>query len=178
MSKYKEKVEKILSKLNIYKAPIPIIDIANYYGFIVVEAMLENDESGFLMIDKDGTSINGEKRHKIICINHTDSPLRKRFTIAHELGHFFLEIEGKNNIENFIVHREFAEKVDKQKEREADSFASELLVPTSFLEKELSKLTEADLIFFDVPYYISKYFQVSRTCAEIRYEQYKRGKNE
>ena len=178
MNKYKQKVEEILMNLNMFKAPIQIIDVANNYNFVVVEAVLDNDESGFLMIDNEGVSINGTLQKRIICVNHTDSPLRKRFTIAHELGHFFLEIEGKEEGKNFVVHRESSESIDRVKEREADLFASELLIPTALLEKELQNLTKADLILYDIPYYISKYFQVSRSCAEIRYERYMRGRHE
>lgn len=176
MEIYKEKVEEILTKLDLFKAPVKVIDVANSYGFVVVEATLDNDESGFIMIDnKEGIKINGKIEHKVICVNHTDNPFRKRFTIAHELGHYFLEFENKNNDESFYAHRESGDNNDRNKEKQADLFAAELLIPTKLLKKELSKITNIDLILYDVPYHISNIFEVSRSCAEIRYERYMRG---
>lgn len=167
-------VEDILTECNIYSSPIPIGDIAEYYGFIVVEGNLK--ESGFLFIDDKGLKVGDKLEKRVIGVNSADSVLRQRFTVAHELAHFFLEIKGKQK--SCFLHRELRdENYDSEKERLADLFASELLVPSGLLNSEMAKLDGIDLMFESIPNMISKYFKVSLSCAEIRYERYRRSQN-
>lgn len=91
---------------------------------------------------------------------------RVRFSIAHELGHFYIPehrnllLVGKSHNSNsgFIS--------DKRLEREADEFASYLLIPQTYLEKLLRQkkfLTLKDLLE------LSNQFQASATAMAIRY---------
>jgi len=91
---------------------------------------------------------------------------RVRFSIGHELGHFYIPEHRKllfvgkshNSKSGFIS--------DKRLEREADEFASYLLVPQSYLDKLIWQkkfLTLKDLLEF------SNQFQVSATAMAIRY---------
>jgi Zn-dependent peptidase ImmA (M78 family) len=91
---------------------------------------------------------------------------RVRFSIAHELGHFYIPqhrkllLTGKshNSKPGFIS--------DKRLEREADEFASHLLVPKNYLNKLISKrtfLTLKDLLK------LASELQVSATAMAIRY---------
>jgi len=91
---------------------------------------------------------------------------RVRFSIAHELGHFYIPehrkllLTGKshNSKSGFIS--------DKRLEREADEFASHLLVPENYLNKLISQrtfLTLKDLL------QLANELQVSATAMAIRY---------
>jgi len=91
---------------------------------------------------------------------------RVRFSIAHELGHFYIPehrnllLTGKshNSKPGFIS--------DKSLEREADEFASHLLVPEKYLNKLIYKrtfLTLKDLLG------LANELQVSATAMAIRY---------
>jgi Zn-dependent peptidase ImmA (M78 family) len=91
---------------------------------------------------------------------------RVRFTIAHELGHFYIPehrnllLVGKahNSKPGFIS--------DKKIEREADEFASYLLIPQTYLGKLLWQkkfLALKDLLE------LSNQFQASATAMAIRY---------
>jgi len=91
---------------------------------------------------------------------------RVRFSIAHELGHFYipehrkLPLDGKshNSKPGFIS--------DKRLEREADEFASYLLVPEKYLNKLICQkafLTLKDLLK------LANELQVSATAMAIRY---------
>lgn len=51
------------------------------FGFRVVAYLLENEISGLLVINPSGTTI---------AYNQVESRVRRRFTVAHELGHFIL----------------------------------------------------------------------------------------
>lgn len=67
---------------------------------------------------------------------------RKRFTIAHELGHILIPWHnGKNTYAN---HRNSSSFLDKN-EAEADAFAAELLLPQHWMEQYLQKASEKPL---------------------------------
>jgi len=173
-----DKVKNILDDCNITSAPIPVVEIAEKYGFVVVEKFMDDDESGYMILSPKGVEVNGEKHNKIIVINTTEIPHRKRFTIAHELGHYFLEYkEVFNSITNdVIVHREYNTR-DLEKERAADEFAGELLVPTDMLQVMLANTMGVELLFTDLPELISKKFGVSYTAARVCYDKYMRRQN-
>lgn len=82
---------------------------------------------------------------------------RARFTIAHELGHFFLGHEGSRrrnpNKETYVGRKERSEECD------ANIFASYLLVPTKLAWDAKS------------PEEISDRFQVSMHAAQIAFER-------
>lgn len=174
-----EKVKEILNCCFIESAPIPIVDVAKSYGFVVVEKTMEDDDSGFMIILKKGIDLGPNKNvTKIIAINTTETPYRKRFTIAHELGHYFLEYQGKEDQwdEAVMFHRE-KDVVNVKKEGWANRFAGELLVPNHLLEIELNRLKNFELLFSDVPSVISKKFGISYSAACVRLDIYKRWKN-
>jgi Zn-dependent peptidase ImmA (M78 family) len=91
---------------------------------------------------------------------------RVRFSIAHELGHFYIP-EHRNLLLGGEAHNSNSGFIsDKRLEREADEFASHLLIPQSHLEKLLwqkSFLTIVDLLE------LAKKFQASVTAMAIRY---------
>lgn len=77
--------------------------------------------SGFIAYDYDEGI-----EYAVIAINENHGWFRKRFTIAHEIGHFLLD-HKKSSIPTKI------------KEREADIFAAELLLPKKFLSSDCKK---------------------------------------
>lgn len=80
---------------------------------------------------------------------------RSRFTLAHELGHYFLGHEGRRRRNpNKAVYAGSTERIQ---ENEADQFASYFLVPTDLA----CNATNADEI--------AQRFQVSTKVAEIAY---------
>lgn len=67
-----------------------------------------------------------DRSAKEIYLNSTDPQSRKLFTLAHELGHYFLH----SSVESDVLFRERTDHKEK-KEKEADQFAAELLMPES-----------------------------------------------
>ena len=117
----------------------------------------------------DGKIIKGRKK-TLIKIN-SDIPYegKKRFTIAHEIGHYLLheklEIHNENsNTLNWFMTTENQAKQGIQ-EKEANEFATELLMPSKIFQKEAqSKAFSPELIKS-----LSDRFKTSITSTLFRY---------
>lgn len=89
-------------------------------------------------LDKfDGISFFTDKGFPIIVVNKSFPNDRKRFTIAHELGHILLHNES-----NFPVSQY---RDEKTKEKEANEFASEFLMPENDIKNSLRGVTLNDV---------------------------------
>lgn len=77
----------------------------------------------------DGVSFITDKGFPVIIVNKNFSNDRKRFTIAHELGHLLLHNENNFPISNY-----------RDKEKEANQFASEFLMPMETVKNSLRNL--------------------------------------
>lgn len=109
----------------------PVIEICNSLeinGIIIVET--ETHEKF------DGVSLISDFGYPIIVINRNISNDRKRFTIAHELGHLLMHSANNPLIPS---HRK------DEIENEANEFASEFLMPESGIKKSLYGLGLRDL---------------------------------
>lgn len=101
---------------------------------------------------------NGRGRVRIPAGEHSG---RRRFSIAHELGHLCLhrhELQACSEADFNDWHS------DSSKESEANAFAAELLLPTSLLHRRC----EADVNFAAVRE-IARDFDVSLTAASVRF---------
>jgi len=141
----REEIEKrcteILQQHGLFSLPIDPVKLANKEGIKVHNAAFSDDSiSG--MVARRGRSIT-------MLVNQSDPPYRKRFSIAHELGHHFLHLaeDGEivtKKIDLFRVYIKPEDEEDEQKRRdvEANQFAGALLMPES-LVKEIYKKTES-----------------------------------
>ncbi|NDV47454.1 ImmA/IrrE family metallo-endopeptidase [Paludibacter sp. 221] len=74
----------------------------------------------------DGVSFVTDEGYSIIIINKNFSNDHKRFTLAHELGHLIMHSSGDFLIPDY-----------RDKEQEANRFASEFLMPAEIISKSL-----------------------------------------
>ena len=88
----------------------------------------------------------------VLLVNSSLSQGRARFSIAHELGHLLLRHNPLGRI---------GEPRDPDQERQADRFASELLMPESLLREDCEKLP------FEV---LCRRYRVSHQAMRIRLE--------
>lgn len=108
-------------------------------------------QMGILVIHEELGSISGYYnkilRMKQIHINHNLPDSVQRFTCAHELGHALLHPEA--NTPFLMTHTFFS---ISRMEHEANKFASELLIPDSFMEDNASLTMEqlARMLNYDV----------------------------
>ncbi|MDD6174067.1 MAG: ImmA/IrrE family metallo-endopeptidase [Elusimicrobia bacterium] len=83
------------------------------------------------------TNVSGFITKNTIIVNVADSPNRRNFTIAHELGHYLLGHADKPDYE-VLYRRPIADTSNKPMEQEANCFAANLLVPKQMLQKYIS----------------------------------------
>ena len=101
-----------------------IVTFVKKLGFVVGNIELDNNDGGFILVNPD-RKIDGFSTKVVIGVNRSLSPEKKRFIIAHELGHYYLHAqEGKI----MYAHRDKLNK-NKETEKDADYFAANLLMP-------------------------------------------------
>lgn len=104
--------------------PIPVDKIAEHYGFEIYELTdLDKNHRGMIVNLK-------EENRKLIGINKNYHPNAKRFSIGHELGHYFLDHPAEDDCteEEIIIYN-----------KEAEEFSAELLMPFDLIKGELEK---------------------------------------
>lgn len=138
--------------LNIDKSePIRnIITLLEKSGIIIYE-LAENEKF-------DGVSFITDKGFPIIVINKNFSNDRKRFTLAHELGHILMHNEFNFPISNY--------RDDKWKEKEANEFAGEFLMPEDEIKNSLRNLKISDLMSLK-NYWLTSMSAIIRRAFEI-----------
>ena len=74
-------VQETLARHKVIQAPVPVEQITKAHGARIFYQSLEDDVSGFLYRDAV---------QSVIGVNTHHSPVRQKFTTAHELGHLLL----------------------------------------------------------------------------------------
>jgi Zn-dependent peptidase ImmA (M78 family) len=123
----------ILKECNVESLPVPLEAIVAKRGIQIKAYDLGEDVSGVLLLDKDKS---------VIGYNPNESPVRRRFTIAHELGHYELH---RTQSELFVDKKTLYRNQDSstgefKKEKEANAFAAAILMPKFLIDREVNKL--------------------------------------
>lgn len=110
------------------------LDLNSLLSFLGIKLIKEEGEDSFSgCVEKRGEDY-------FIIVNKYHSTQRIRFTIAHELGHYFLHRERLSQIgrEEVLMRSPTSSSLDII-EREANDFAADLLMPKdSFIEEVIS----------------------------------------
>jgi Zn-dependent peptidase ImmA (M78 family) len=128
--------DEVLVKCAISHPPVPVEEIPAKFGIQLRELSASDDIFGAIVRQNDEV---------VIAVNPSQHPNRQRFTIAHELGHYFCHPGDLEHVDrDFRIHwrnRESSQGINWQ-EIEANRFAAELLMPESFLRRDLIGTTE------------------------------------
>ena len=136
-------VRKELARMGLYQLPVNPIQFANRLGMSVEYAEFPDSSIIGMVHTKNGSGR--------IFAAESDTPYRLRFTIAHELGHYFLHLMEGNVIKDgeardrpidMFWEKEPAEGIASEgltREIQANQFAAELLMPTEFVREEWSR---------------------------------------
>lgn len=125
-------------------------------------------------LDMEGVSgyVFSKEGKPIIVVNGEDVEERRRFTIAHELGHVFLHWgwlpneKLKDNLVEISFRNGKYNKEQLEMEEEANKFAAEFLAPRKKVKESLKEYQERG-IFNEVEqiYNLSKEYNVSNSVA-------------
>lgn len=151
---------KLISALHIEIPIVNLEDVVSQLGGIIVENKSLNDAY-------DGTIKKTGESSFEIAISSYQSAKRKKFTIAHELGHLFLHMgylldPDLWNVQDEKIYRRFG---TNEEEYQANEFAAALLMPREEFEKTVSELAEGNRV--DVQQ-VANHFMVSVSAAKNR----------
>ena len=114
--------------------PVDPVRIANAMGVSVVGQAME-----------DSGQISLGPAAPVITFNVADAPVRQRFTVAHEIGHLALGHLSSG----VTLYRDSASNFSSAsfdpKEREANAFAAQLLMPANTLEYAIAAKRMTDV---------------------------------
>lgn len=123
---------EVLKDSGVTSRPVPVDIIAQQKGIALRYMPLDDSLSGMIFMHEDTPTI---------VVNSLHHPNRRRFTVAHELGHFELHMAAIGTDvhvdKRFLARDTNSSTGFDVKEVEANRFAAELLVPREMLVEEL-----------------------------------------
>ncbi len=170
-----DKAKQVLGRWGMSALPVDPLAIAHREGVgVLTVAFLDESMSGSITLDATGTTT--------IRLNRQDSPVRKRYTIGHELGHYFLHLvrrqtaggavpsgavqqftDGTNNLFRQPSKARQQASDEARREYQANLFAAALLMP----EDDVRTLWQK----FDSVCELARVFDVSDQAMSIRLGQ-------
>lgn len=156
-----EKAMKLLQQSEALALPVNLNRVVERLGLSLNEKPLENEYSGFLAV-----------KEKTIVVNLRHPPARRRFTIAHEIGHYQLHRRSEDIpvfIDRAVYHRkESVAGIDHLMEMQANAYAAGLLMPEALLDEYLEDHPALDLEKPADIKTLAEEFEVSRPAMEFR----------
>ncbi len=135
-------VERLLAEANVNTPPVPVEDLIHRQRITIARKRLDDETSGFVYVDP-------KTKANFIGLNVSHTKTRQRFTLAHELGHFLMHRRsggGTLHVDEsdfFVRFRgPHSGNGSSGEEQEANAFAAELLMPSSFLERDVRKIRD------------------------------------
>ena len=105
--------------------PTPIANILNKVGFKIYKENLSANISGVIGVSDSLIEARGCKR--IMLINAYGNREHQRFTMAHELGHYIFDYDGKSDFaDEYSLDKE---RLTSEMEIRVNRFAATLLMP-------------------------------------------------
>lgn len=140
-------LEAFANKIGHLEFPINPFEILKEYN---VDILFSNFDQ------LEGYLVYNDNEKSLVSINYNRPIQRQRFTAAHELGHIIMHTKLRTNFLCFIND------IKNDLEKEADEFASYILMPNNELERQINKYqNEYGKVTLDDCLYIAEYFGVS-----------------
>lgn len=145
-----------------HEGAVPVHEIARALDIDEIREQPLSSFEGCLITDRD-------KSRGAILVNASSNRQRRRYSIAHELGHFLNERHAATEPGGFrCTTGDMAYPAGSgrhlRQEREANSFAIELLAPERLLRKRLNRSADIEHVLA-----IANEMEISREAAARRY---------
>ncbi|HEY8500060.1 MAG TPA: ImmA/IrrE family metallo-endopeptidase [Clostridia bacterium] len=149
---------ELLHSLDIKNIPVNPFEICDILHIDICYEPLRQSEAVLLI--KNGS-------HRVILNQNISYQPRLKFTVAHEIGHFYIPC---HDLQVFACQASdiMSFNTDRSLEQEANKFASELLMPTEYIQKE-AKLHDYNA---ESVKKIADKFSVSITASAIRFLEF------
>lgn len=155
-------VEELLLANKVKKPPVAVESIARSNDLEIRLQPLDSNLSGFLYRHGSRTLIGANSRQ---------ARVRQRFTIAHELGHYFLHEPEPLHFDRasyFRLRSDLASQGIDAGEIEANLFAAELLMPQLMVEKDMRSATGLEVLDDDFLATLARRYGVSAQAMILR----------
>jgi Zn-dependent peptidase ImmA (M78 family) len=155
-----QKAEEVLRENDFFYIGFDVKKFAKKLKIEVMPKELDDDVAG-LFVRIDGRPIISYNQ------NQRNKP-RERFTIAHELGHFFLHSNKNVFVDKNpkVMFRNNASSTGEQlQEKEANHFAAALLMPKKLIKTEIDNIQNNTLNPIE---YLASKFKVSEQAMTFR----------
>lgn len=158
---------KVLRDHGLYSIPVNPVVVANKLGLSVLRAAFSEPKYSGLTARRSGKVL--------LYIREGDPPARKRFTVAHEIGHALLHL-GNDDEEITDTDADLFRTTEsaqgewtthRRREYEANIFAAELLMPKEWVLQYWRHLPERDRTVGNM----AAIFQVSESAMGIRLDE-------
>ena len=137
--------------------PMKLGSLAKDLGIVVKKATLGANISGEIK-ESDGVVT--------IRVNRHDAPSRQRYTLAHEISHFFLHRHLlQNGIKDDVLYRS---NQSNEIEAEANRLAADIIMPIELVQLLINKYSVDDLDKEQVYERVAEELFVSKTALIIR----------
>jgi Zn-dependent peptidase ImmA (M78 family) len=157
--KIEELTTKILKEEKMFKIPVDPVLLANKLGIKVNNAIFDDNTLSGMIAKKKNSSL--------ILVNNNDTAFRKRYTIAHEIGHLFLHLKKDGEYIDYEINLfrddndpALKDHAEYYVEVEANKFAAALLMNKLLVKEMWDKYKSIEKL--------SKLFNVSSTAMAIR----------
>lgn len=166
--KAEKRAEDLLAELRITKPPVPVDDIVDRLGIEFFTETMPADTSSVLVRQPDG--------RRVIAVNKSHSPLRRRFSVAHELGHALLHFPEAPRASYAVVDRPLevlfrdglASEGSNRVEIDANAFAAALLMPQRAVEERFRTELQRGVSPKEVTKALARVFEVSSQAMGFR----------
>ena len=157
-----DRARDVLRAHGLQSIPVNPVTLAKHLGISVNNAKFADDSMAG-MIAKRGDNV-------MILVDQSDPPYRKRFTIAHELGHHFLHllsdgefVDGESNMFRHPAGNETTWTPEQRQEYQANMFAAALLMPEESVREAWGGTDSLEQM--------ARLFNVSESAMGIRLDQ-------